>query len=491
MSTTTKKQNRRLVPLDATTRGGADQANERVLNAHVIGQEEARQAALDAIARARNPLRDKTRPVAIIYELGPSRTGKTLIPEMCALILHGDREAMVKINGGAYRERHQVAQLIGAPPGYLGYKGGDDEDGTRGPRQGGKVDKHAKLTQKNLDASRKGSSCDTIIVLIDEANLLHESFDDVLMSIMDKGQLDMGNNEVTNFRNCIIFLTTNLGMDEVHRKANKRSMGFTAQVDKAPVITMDDIEKTIKAALKERYRPEWLNRIDRFVIFHPHSDANLHAIVDVELELFVQRMEGQMERGAMFNIEVEESAKAFLLGSSMADNGNIANLKRELQKHLIDPLGNLLEAEKISGGDIVVITHEEGASALSFSLVWDESFECDGDKLNVVHEDEESADGLALQRRIARETRSGGKTALWDIVLECRTEKMMLRVGPGFQQELEEIYGLKVVQVGWKKVAPFAFVARVEATPGQIEAFRLKETDAKVLPAVAPAAALA
>jgi ATP-dependent Clp protease ATP-binding subunit ClpA len=255
---TIKNKERKLRALDATTRGAADKQNESIIRVNVVGQDDGVQAALDVVARANNPLRDMTRPVGILYLLGPSRTGKTLIARMIAKLLHDDPEALLKINGGNYKEKHEVARLIGAPPGYLGHKPGDEEE------KPGKVsanDKHAKLTQKNLDASRKGSKSKISVVLIDEANLMHGSFDDVLMSVMDDGQLDMGNNDVTDFRYTIIILTSNLGMDEVARKANKTKIGFIGGGEQT-VVTDDDIATTVKEAVMERYRPVLLNRIE-------------------------------------------------------------------------------------------------------------------------------------------------------------------------------------------------------------------------------------
>lgn len=473
-SKTSERKSRSLLALDATTRGAADQANEREMKQNVVGQDEAVQAALDAVARAKNPLRDKSRPIAIIYELGPSRSGKTLIAQMIAKILHGDPKAMVKINGGNYKERHEVARLIGAPPGYLGHKPGDEEKS--GKETATKSDKHAKLTRKNLIASRKGSKTAVSVVLIDEANLMHTSFDDVMMSIMDQGELDMGNNEVTDFTDCIIILTSNLGMDEVHRKARK-GIGFLAEEKKK--ITFADIESTVKEALSDRYRPEWLNRVDRFVIFHPHTEEALFQIVDMELEKFVQRMEKELPRGSMFTLDVDDTAKRFLLVSAMADNGNIAQLKREMQRHLIDALGNLMAKNAIEPGAVVVVQHSEGASSLSFFLAEGESAHSAADGIEVARETDESQEGLAQQRRLDRERRTQVKPQEWDITLESRSEDLMIRSSHGFMADLTNIYGMEILFFGFSRVSPWIMKVTVKATAGQIEVFNARHAKDK------------
>jgi ATP-dependent Clp protease ATP-binding subunit ClpA len=480
MSTQAIKTERKLRKLDATTRGAADRQNESIIRMNVVGQDGGVQAALDAVARSRNPLRDMNRPVSIIYLLGPSRTGKTLIARMIAKLLHGNEEALTKINGGNYKEKHQVAQLIGAPPGYLGHKPGDDEEGN-GKAPAGKKDKHAKLTQRNLDASRMGSDCPVSVVLIDEANLMHGSFDDVLMSICDDGQLDMGNNDVTDFRQTIIILTSNLGMDEVARKASKRGIGFINGGQLA-VVTDADVEKTVKDALRDRYRPEWLNRIDNFIIFKKHGQSQLESIVDMELEKFVQRMEKQLPRGTMFHIDVETSAKKFLLDSSLADGGNIANLKRELQKHIIDGLGNLLQQKAIGSGETVIVAHEAGQSVLSFYVDEDaKPYLSAADRISVRHESDENQDGLAMQRRLERAVRPDVVKREFDIILTGRTEQSMIRSASGLMKEVRDIYGMTVVRHSYASRKPWTFVLTVEAAPAQIDVFTSKETEAKVV----------
>lgn len=479
MNTQTINTERKLRKLDATTRGASDRQNESIIRMNVVGQDDGVQAALDAVARSRNPLRDVNRPVAVLYLLGPSRTGKTLIARMIAKLLHGNEEALIKVNGGNYKEKHQVAQLIGAPPGYLGHKPGDEEEKPGKPVS--KKDKHAKLTQKNLDASRMGSDCPISVALLDEANLMHASFDDVMMSICDDGQLDMGNNDVTDFRNTIIILTSNIGMDEVARKASKRIMGFRNGGEFA-VVTEQDVAKTIKDALKDRYRPEWLNRIDNFIVFKNHGQSQLDSIVDMELEKFVQRMEKQLPRGTMFHIDVDSNAKKFLLETSLADGGNIANLKRELQKHVIDGLGNLLQTNAIGFGETVIITHEAGEKALSFYV--DEEakpYLSAADRVSVRHEPEDGDDGLAMQRRVERETRTNVAKREFEIFLSARTEQSMIRSASGLMREVRDIYGMTVVRHSYASRKPWTFVLTVEATPGQIETFTSKETDAKVV----------
>jgi hypothetical protein len=440
----------------------------------VVGQIAAREAALAAVARAENPLRDRSRPVAVIYELGPSRTGKTLIAEQVAEMVGGK---LLKINGGSYKQAHQVAQLIGSPPGYYGWrKPADDEDGTKRPKPAGR-NKNAKLDQTNIDAHR-GTKVPVTVILIDEANLMHSDFDDPLMSITDKGELDMGNNEVADFKNCIIFLTSNLGMAEVMRKS-RRGMGFNARPEAAP--SHDEIEKTIKEALQERYRPEWLNRVDAFVIFEQHDTAGLYSIVDTELNQVRARMAKDLPRGLMFTLDVEDSAKKFLLASTLADKGNLAELKRSLQKFLIDPLGNVLKQALVGNGDVVVVQHVEGAKELSFFLAEGEKHVDDCDDIEVAHETPDTQAGLATQRNIAAAKRVKTVPYVFDITLREVGERRMISQGTELMRELREIYGITVQRHSWAHVRPWVCIIQVSATDAQIEEFRKVNSEVTVV----------
>jgi hypothetical protein len=479
MSTKKSKEKageRKLVMLNPGATGARTEADRKHFQMRVIGQDDAIEAAIAAARRARSPLRDPDTPIMIIYELGPSRSGKTLIAETLAELLHGNKRAHVKINGGNYKERHQVAQLIGAPPGYLGHREGDLDE--RKPQEASKSDTHAKLTRKNIVASRMGSQTPVSVILIDEANLMHASFDDVLMSVFDKGELDMGNNLVTDFRDCIIILTSNLGMDEVLKKAGRR-IGFCQ--DEEP-ITDELIDETVKKALSERYRPEWLNRISRFVIFKKHTIENLYKIVDTELEQVYRRLERGLKRGDMFTLEVEESAKAFLLRTTLADNNNLAQLKRSIQDQLVDALDSLLEQGAIHGGDIVVVRHNDGDSALSFLLDADSRIVFDADAVEGVMDTADSQEWLASQRRVERARRTRTEVESFDIILSETGERRMINAAAETIRELREIYGIEVIRHSYARCKPWTAILTVKATAAQIEEYSKVNTDHKVAP---------
>lgn len=479
--TKTQSKNRTLVPINVT-RSGKDDPNERILRTTIVGQDDAVGVAKHILSRIDNPLRDPDRPIAVVYLLGPSRTGKTLTAETLAEMVHGDKKCMVKITGGSYKQRHEVSRLIGAPHGYVGFKD-DGGEGGRGAKQApaSKTDKHAKLTRKNLVASRGTSKREVTFIYVDEANLMHPDSDDIWMSINDKGELDMGNNEVVDFRDCVIIYASNIGMDEVARRSRK-GIGFNANIDKPEAPKDEEVKSVCMSAMKERYRPEWLNRVDDIIVFKQHNVDQLNAIVNVELEKFYARMDKQLPRGLMFKLEVEDSAKKFLLKTTLEDGNNISNLKRMIQKHLSDPLGVMLKEGELGNGDVVVVQHIEGANELAFFFDEDDEFVSGGDSVQVINESEDTASGLATQRRVARARASKTEPKEFTVSLTARTQKAMIQEAADLMHDLREVYDITVIRHSYACVKPWMFIATVMATQEAMDAFSAEEDDAKVEP---------
>ncbi len=202
-----------------------------VLNTRMVGQEKAKKAAARAKRRAGNPLRNKRGPVYKALLIGKSRTGKTLTAETTALSLHGDIEALVRVDCAEYQHGHEVSRLLGAPPSYVGFddpgKGGSDDD--QGDKKAAKASKGptALLARQNLIASRKGSKTAITVILLDEIEKAHTSLKDVLLAIFDKGKIHLANNTETDFTDCIFFMTSNLGMEQLENFGH--SIGFGTQ----------------------------------------------------------------------------------------------------------------------------------------------------------------------------------------------------------------------------------------------------------------------
>lgn len=326
----------------------------------VIGQPEAQQVALQAYNAANNPLRDMSRPIGIYLLIGPSRTGKTLTAETLALLLHGNKDALIRLQGGDYRQEHQVLDLKGAPPSYVGYKDPSDEKGKLAEDQ---VDPVSVISNHNLKRVRLGSSSTVNIVLLDESEKASPEFFKLWMGIFDTGTLRLGNGEIVDFRDTIFIMTSNLGMAAVEKLA-QRGIGFTsAQRD----VTRADVESVVTQALVQVYPPEFRNRIDAVVIFQPLVHDDMKKIVKHEIDLVQERIDKQLVRGQSFALRVTESAQEYLLAETLNKHKSIAELKRVLTRQIVMPLGRELQRGTIKGGDIVCVSLSE-TGALTFAI---------------------------------------------------------------------------------------------------------------------------
>ncbi|GEM_PF-3285718 len=342
-----------------------DQATEQenaflqVLHSRIMGQEGGKKAAARAYRRSLNVLRNRRGPLYRILQIGKSRTGKTLTAESSALALHGDAEALVYVNCEHFKQSHQIQQLLGAPPSYVGYKDPKEQEKAKP----GQVDPSALFSRANLIASRKGSAVPVTIVLLDEIEKASPEFLDVLLGIFDKGKIRLANNSDTDFTDCIFFMTSNLAMEEVEKLSNP--IGFRTREQE---VTEKEIGSIVKQALKRRFRPEFLKRIDEVVIFAPLTQAQLEGVVELEIKLLKDRIRQHVEKPRRFAVKVEEPARRFILKVALADNGGVAEIKHVIDTRVSDVLGNELAKGTIRGGDLVVVDHVEGEEALSFLL---------------------------------------------------------------------------------------------------------------------------
>lgn len=462
---------RKLVPINVTGTTAAEDNAAIVLDTRFVGQHEARRVALEIVARATNPLRDRTRPIACVLLVGKSRTGKTRLAELVAEIVGAE---LLKINCSNYKERHHASRFIGSPTGYYGW---DDPSEAKKPGKS----TAAKLNNANIIAHR-GSKIPVTVALLDEVDELHRSLDNLILSIMDKGELDMGNNEVADFRNVILFMTTNLGMKQAEQKKRKQ-MGFTVRDTRDEPVTVEEIREAVNEALRERYEPQWLNRLDDTIIFGSLSEDQIRGILDVELDRFVVERIDRLPRGKYFGIEVEASAKEFILGKALANKGDVSNLRRAIQVHLSDPLGKALKTGAIPGCSMVIVQHVEG-DALSFFIAEGEKVAGGaGDDADVADprgqnrglaaevEDEDRAEGQAIQRRINRAAAGArtGNLIAFDVILRAKSQAQLSKQGAQLLHDLTEVYEMEAVSSSMQMRAPWAMVIIVEGTQEQID----------------------
>jgi MoxR-like ATPase len=351
------------LPIRLDTGKATDQELEflRVLDSRIIGQASGKKAAGRAFRRALNKLRNGRGPIYKVLQIGKSRTGKTLTAESTALALHGDSEALIFIDCESYKQSHQIQQLLGAPPSYVGYKNPGEVD----KQKPGQTDHSALFSQVNLVASRKGSKSPVTVILLDEIEKASEEFLDVLLGIFDKGKIRLANNTETDFTNCIFFMTSNLAMDKVEQL--DRPLGF--KVKERTTVSEEDIRGVVGTELKLRFRPEFLKRVDETVIFAPLTKEQLEQVVDLEVSLLQERVRAKLPYAERFAVDVQKPAREFILARALADDGGVAEIKQVIETQVSDALGNELAKGTIAGGDLVVVALDADGSKLTLDLL--------------------------------------------------------------------------------------------------------------------------
>ncbi|HUP01748.1 MAG TPA: ATP-dependent chaperone ClpB [Gemmatimonadota bacterium] len=289
------------------------------LHRRVVSQDEAIRAVSDAVRRARAGLQDPDRPIGSFIFLGPTGVGKTELARALAEFLFDDEDAMVRIDMSEYMERHAVARLIGAPPGYVGFE------------EGGQL----------TEAIRRRPYS---VVLLDEIEKAHPDVFNVLLQVLDDGRLTDGQGRTVDFTNTVVIMTSNVG-----------SQHITTEADESI------IEDRVTEALRRQFRPEFLNRIDEIVIFHRLKPADLAEIVEIQLRRLARTLAG---RG--LSIELSEEAKGFLAERGYDPVYGARPLKRTLQTHLMNPLAMELLEGTLSEGDHVKVDLAEGGEGLAF-----------------------------------------------------------------------------------------------------------------------------
>ncbi len=285
---------------------------DETLHQRVIGQDEAVQAVTDAVIRARSGIKDPRRPIGSFIFLGPTGVGKTELARALAEALFDSEDAMIRLDMSEYQERHTVARLIGAPPGYVGY----DEGG--------------QLTEA---VRRKPYS----VILFDEVEKAHREVFAALLQILEDGRLTDGHGRTVNFKNALVIMTSNIGSQTL--------LTVDGSQDRIP----DDVRKTVMGELTGYFPPEFLNRVDDIVMFEPLTNQDLEKIVDLQLIDLGKRLESQG-----FTISITDQARSFVAREAYDPHYGARPLKRYLQHELETKLGRALIAGDVASGRIVV-----------------------------------------------------------------------------------------------------------------------------------------
>lgn len=296
---------------------------ESVLHARVIGQDDAVKAVSDAIRRARAGLKDPNRPVGSFIFVGPTGVGKTELSKALAEAVFGNEDALIRVDMSEYMEKHSVSKMVGAPPGYVGF----DEAG--------------QLTEK---VRRKPYS----VILFDEIEKAHPDVFNIMLQILDDGRLTDSKGRLVNFKNCIIIMTSNVGASEAIKT---NALGFTG----SQTADYDKMSEKYMDALKERFRPEFLNRIDDIIIFHKLTKEETAKIASLMLSGLMKRLKNMDVK-----MEIEQSAMDLIIEKGYSNEYGARPLKRVIQRYVEDKLSEEILRGNLTENSTVVLEADNG-----------------------------------------------------------------------------------------------------------------------------------
>jgi ATP-dependent Clp protease ATP-binding subunit ClpB len=299
---------------------------EEDLHKRVVGQDEAVKAVAEAVIRARSGLKDPNRPIGSFIFLGPTGVGKTELARALAEALFDDERAMIRIDMSEYQERHTVARLIGAPPGYVGYE------------EGGQL----------TEAVRRRPYC---VILFDEIEKAHFDVFNLLLQILDDGRLTDGHGRTVDFKNTIVIMTSNIGS---HRILEYRGAFEGEAYERMKQAVLDE--------MRRHFRPEFLNRVDEIIVFHALSEEHLKQIVEIQLGYLRRRL---AERH--IQIELTEAAREYLVRIGYDPTYGARPLRRAIQKEVETPLARLVLKGEVRDGQKVVVDYDASRKELQFN----------------------------------------------------------------------------------------------------------------------------
>ena len=339
----------KLALLDPTKTGRQAEGLEKRLRHFVVGQEEAIHQIVRTYQTHVAGLSPVGRPIGNFLFLGPTGSGKTRIVEATAESLLKNSRAVIKIDCAEFQHSHEIAKLIGSPPGYLGHR-----------------ETHALLSQEALNQHHTDTT-KLSFVLFDEIEKASDALWNLLLGILDKATLTLGDNRKVDFSAAMVFLTSNLGAAEMSSLVSPR-LGFHPP-------SVDDTGGSMKlsarissagiAAARRKFTPEFINRLDNIVVFKSLGREELRRIVDIELEMVQWRIQ-TAAASKLFLVNVTDSAKEFLLMEGTDFRYGARHLKRAIERLLVQPLSNLMASGQIHRGDCIRVSHEAGSATLLF-----------------------------------------------------------------------------------------------------------------------------
>ena len=331
--------------LDSTLRSPEAVVFGEALRAKIVRQEEAVQAMVDLYQVFCAGLNTPGRPVGSLLFLGPTGSGKTRTVEAAAEILFGDSRAVIKIDCGEFQHSHEISKLIGSPPGYLGHR-----------------ETHPLITQEALAACHT-DKLKLSFLLFDEIEKASDALWQLLLGMLDKATLTLGDNRRVDLSQTVIFMTSNLGGTEI-TELMQGGMGFIQPEDK-PMTNLDQkVERTAVEAARRKFSPEFMNRLDKIVVFHSLNREQLAEVLQIELGQLQQRV--LETANGQFLFHVTDAGREFLLREGTDQRYGARHLKRAIERHVVFPLANLLATNQVIAGDMLCIDWDARVARLVF-----------------------------------------------------------------------------------------------------------------------------
>jgi ATP-dependent Clp protease ATP-binding subunit ClpA len=342
---------RQNIPLDPSRTGREARNLEETLRRLVIGQDEAVEQIVNIYQMYLAGMNPPGRPIGNFLFLGPTGSGKTRAVEATAEALLSTPKAVVKIDCAEFQHSHEIAKLIGSPPGYLGHR-----------------ETHPLLSQDALN-HHQTESVKLSFVLFDEIEKASDALWNLLLGILDKASLTLGDNKKVDFARALIFMTSNLGATEMNSLLDSK-LGFAAAMREKVDPRSEKMDKKITRsgveAAKRKFTPEFMNRIDKIVVFKPLAEPELRKILDLELHFVQQRVFAASNGERSFVFTLTNPAKDFLLVEGTDSKYGARHLKRAIERFLVQPLSNLIATQQVRSGDWVKVDIDVESKLLVF-----------------------------------------------------------------------------------------------------------------------------
>jgi ATP-dependent Clp protease ATP-binding subunit ClpB len=339
------------IPLDPTRTGREAESLEAGLKKCIVGQDEAIEQIVNIFQMYLTGMAAPGRPIGNFLFLGPTGSGKTRTVEATAETLVGHARAVIKIDCAEFQHSHEIAKLIGSPPGYLGHR-----------------ETHPLLSQEVLNQYHT-ERFKVSFVLFDEIEKASDSLWNLLLGILDKATLTLGDNRRVDFSRSMIFMTSNLGAGEMSNIMSPK-LGFQVTPANLKTVTLDEglagkISQAGVEAARRKFTPEFINRLDKIVVFRPLGESELRRVLDIELRMVQQRV---LQAGGAnpFIFTVSQGAKDFLLAEGTDMKYGARHLKRAIERHLVQPMSNLIATEQVRGGDWIRVDYDAGLARMVF-----------------------------------------------------------------------------------------------------------------------------